>query len=34
MVKTILTLTPDTKTAEAFDAMGAAPVLYDEDVPF
>ena len=25
---------PDTETAEAFDAMGAAPVLYDEDVPF
>ena len=25
---------PDAETAEAFDAMGAAPVLYDEDVPF
>ena len=25
---------PDTETAEAFEAMGAAPVLYDEDVPF
>ena len=25
---------PDDATAAAFDAMGAAPVLYDEDVPF
>ena len=25
---------PDDATAAAFGAMGAAPVLYDEDVPF